>query len=71
MNWLLQHGNPYVVSAFDARGKAGIDWGVYGVPETFVIDKHGVIRHKFTGPVSFDDLPEIIAMVSRFEQDAL
>lgn len=50
--WLSEHGNPYAVSAFDADGRVGIDYGVYGVPETFVIDKKGVIRMKFTGPLT-------------------
>lgn len=50
--WLRQHGDPYVASAFDADGRVGIDWGVYGVPETFVIDWAGIIRHKHTGPVT-------------------
>ena len=50
--WLRQHGDPYVASAFDADGRVGIDWGVYGVPETFVIDRAGIIRHKHTGPVT-------------------
>ena len=49
---LKRSGNPYTVSAFDTDGKVGIDWGVYGVPETFVIDKQGVIRHKHTGPIT-------------------
>lgn len=44
-------GNPYVAIGYDLDGKVGIDWGVYGTPETFVIDKQGVIRHKFTGPL--------------------
>ena len=49
--WLRQRGDPYSVSAFDEDGRAGIDWGVYGVPETFVIDKRGNIRYKHTGPI--------------------
>jgi cytochrome c biogenesis protein CcmG/thiol:disulfide interchange protein DsbE len=52
LDWLKRLGNPYTVSAFDADGKVGIEWGVYGVPETFVIDKQGVIRHKHTGPIT-------------------
>lgn len=52
MEWLKRLGNPYLLSAFDADGKVGIDWGVYGVPETFVVDKRGVIRHKHTGPIT-------------------
>jgi len=49
--WLAQHGNPYDVSVVDADGRVGIDWGVYGVPETFVVDKAGFIRYKHIGPV--------------------
>jgi cytochrome c biogenesis protein CcmG/thiol:disulfide interchange protein DsbE len=50
--WLAERGNPYVVSAFDADGRVGIDYGVYGVPETYVIDKAGTIRFKQIGPVT-------------------
>jgi len=50
--WLAQHGNPYQLSVLDANGKIGIDYGVYGVPETYVIDKSGVVRLKHTGPVT-------------------
>jgi cytochrome c biogenesis protein CcmG/thiol:disulfide interchange protein DsbE len=52
LQWLREVGNPYSVSAFDGDGKAGIEFGVYGVPETFVIDKQGLIRLKLTGPVT-------------------
>jgi len=52
--WLKEFGNPYQNSAFDADGRVGIDYGVYGVPETFVIDKQGVIRFKLVGPVTVD-----------------
>lgn len=54
--WLQRFGNPYQRSAFDANGRVGIDYGVYGVPETFLIDKQGVIRFKFIGVLT----PEII-----------
>jgi cytochrome c biogenesis protein CcmG/thiol:disulfide interchange protein DsbE len=50
--WLKQYANPYSVVAVDALGKAGIDWGVYGVPETFIIDKSGKIRHKIVGALT-------------------
>ena len=50
--WLVQFGDPYVFSLADIDGRVGIDYGVYGVPETFVIDKQGVIRHKVIGPVT-------------------
>lgn len=55
--WLAQHGNPYTLTVMDLDGRVGIDYGVYGVPETYVIDKAGVIRMKHTGPVT----PEILA----------
>ena len=60
IGWLRQFGNPYNVSAFDSDGRIGIDYGVYGVPETFVIDKHGVIRMKHIGPVSAEALTDKI-----------
>ncbi|WP_310626503.1 DsbE family thiol:disulfide interchange protein [Limnohabitans sp.] len=50
--WLKRHGNPYVTSVMDMDGRVGINYGVYGVPETYVIDKVGVIRYKFVGAVS-------------------
>lgn len=58
--WLAQLGNPYAVSVSDISGDVGIDYGVYGVPETFVIDKEGVIRHKHVGPVTREDWKNII-----------
>ncbi|MBL8413710.1 MAG: DsbE family thiol:disulfide interchange protein [Propionivibrio sp.] len=53
--WLKQHGNPYRLSVLDLDGRVGIDYGVYGVPETYLIDKAGIIRMKHTGPISRDD----------------
>jgi cytochrome c biogenesis protein CcmG/thiol:disulfide interchange protein DsbE len=50
--WLKRNGDPYQLSVFDAAGRIGIDYGVYGVPETYVIDQKGVIRYKHIGPVS-------------------
>jgi len=54
--WLKQFGDPYRLSAFDAKGAVGIDYGVYGVPETYLIDKRGVIRYKRIGVLT----PEIV-----------
>ncbi len=54
--WLARFGDPYTLSATDADGRIGIDYGVYGVPETYVIDKAGVIRYKVIGPVTQDIL---------------
>ena len=63
LRWLSQHGNPYNASAFDQLGDVGIDYGVYGVPETFVIDHTGAIRYKHIGPVSQSDLDGILKPV--------
>lgn len=49
---LRQMGNPYRTVLVDADGRTGIDWGVYGVPETFLVDKNGVIRYKYIGPIT-------------------
>ncbi|MBW8757778.1 MAG: DsbE family thiol:disulfide interchange protein [Burkholderiales bacterium] len=54
--WLAERGNPYDASLFDANGRVGIDFGVYGVPETFIIDKQGVIRFKHIGALTPDVL---------------
>jgi len=56
LGWLARYGNPYDISVSDLDGKIAIDFGVYGAPETFIIDKAGVIAYKFVGPVSADVL---------------
>ncbi|MDX1811323.1 MAG: DsbE family thiol:disulfide interchange protein [Gammaproteobacteria bacterium] len=53
--WLQQFGNPYSLIAVDSNGYVGIDFGVYGVPESFIIDKEGIIRYRHAGPVSRED----------------
>lgn len=50
--WLAQLGDPYKTVAVDAQGKAGLDFGVYGVPESYLIDRKGIIRFKQTGPLT-------------------
>ena len=60
MQWLKRYGDPYTISIVDQDGKVGIDYGVYGVPETYVIDKKGIIRHKQIGPVTVDALQKTI-----------
>ncbi len=54
--WLGGNGDPYTESVVDLDGRVGINWGVYGVPETFVIDKAGIIRYKQIGPLTEDAL---------------
>ena len=64
-NWLKQLGDPYDLSLSDLEGRVGIDYGVYGVPETFVIDKQGVIRHKQIGPITPESLEKTILPLIR------
>lgn len=58
--WLRRHGNPYAATGADEDGRVAIDWGVYGVPETFVVDGTGHIRHKHIGVLTRHDLDETI-----------
>ena len=62
--WLQQFGDPYTTSIMDADGRVGIDWGVYGVPETFIIGKDGFIKYKHIGPVTMESLEaEVLPML--------
>jgi cytochrome c biogenesis protein CcmG/thiol:disulfide interchange protein DsbE len=58
--WLAQLGNPYAQIGADVTGRVGIEWGVYGLPETFVIDKQGRIRYRHVGPIDADALDRTI-----------
>jgi cytochrome c biogenesis protein CcmG/thiol:disulfide interchange protein DsbE len=66
--WLRQLGDPYVANAFDDTGRVGINWGVYGAPETFVIDSQGIIRHKHVGPLTTEVINEqILPLVAKLQ----
>jgi cytochrome c biogenesis protein CcmG/thiol:disulfide interchange protein DsbE len=58
--WLTRHGDPYERVVVDVNGRVGLDYGVYGVPETFLIDRDGIIRYKKIGPLSQTDVSEDI-----------
>lgn len=60
VRFLTELGNPYSAIGHDENGRVGIEWGVYGVPETFVVDRTGRIRHKHVGPISPKDLNETL-----------
>ncbi|HWH83559.1 MAG TPA: DsbE family thiol:disulfide interchange protein [Burkholderiaceae bacterium] len=65
---LEKEGNPYVMTLFDADGRTGIDYGVYGVPETFVIDRQGIVRYKHVGPITEQALHgTILPLVARLQ----
>jgi cytochrome c biogenesis protein CcmG/thiol:disulfide interchange protein DsbE len=69
MKWLAQNGDPYNLSVVDRDGAVGIDFGVYGVPETFVIDKQGTIRYKQIGPITVEALEKkIIPLVRELQK---
>jgi len=68
--WLDRFGNPFVSVAEDQAGKVGIDWGVYGVPETFVIDHAGQVRYKHIGPITTESLYEtILPLIDSLSQE--
>lgn len=68
--WLQRGGDPYTLSVSDADGRIGIDYGVYGVPETYVIDKKGIIRYKQIGPVTMQSLSDtILPLVAKLEKE--
>jgi cytochrome c biogenesis protein CcmG, thiol:disulfide interchange protein DsbE len=71
LKWLNELGDPYKLTVVDADGRLGIDFGVYGVPETFVIDKQGVIRHKHIGPVTVEAMQnKIIPLVRQLQKQS-
>jgi cytochrome c biogenesis protein CcmG, thiol:disulfide interchange protein DsbE len=68
LGWLQKRGNPYDLSVVDADGRVSIDYGVYGVPETFVIDKLGVVRYKHIGAVTQEALDNtIIPLIKKLQ----
>ncbi len=69
--WLRQLGDPYAVTAFDEKGRIAIDWGVYGTPETYLIDKEGIIRFKQIGPIDAKVMQEkILPLVKQLQEEA-
>jgi len=70
--WLKNQGNPFVAIPNDVTGKVAIDWGVYGAPETFVIDKKGVIRYKHIAPLSWQQWQkELLPLIQKLQQEVL
>jgi cytochrome c biogenesis protein CcmG/thiol:disulfide interchange protein DsbE len=66
--WLTNMGDPYQLSVVDAQGQVGINYGVYGVPESFLIDQKGTIVHKFIGPLTISSIKdELIPMVNKLK----
>lgn len=69
--FLGQYGLPYAAVGVDPKGRAAIDWGVYGVPETFVLDRNGVIVHKFVGPLTAETVKNtLLPLIARLSAPA-
>ncbi len=69
IGWLNKFGDPYVASIADVDGRVAIDFGVYGAPETFIIDKQGIIRHKHIGPITAESLQkDILPLIERLKK---
>ena len=70
--WLNRFGNPFVAVAEDLAGGVGIDWGVYGVPETFVIDAQGQVRYKHIGPLTDESIANtVVPLIRSLESQAV
>ena len=69
--YLRDFGNPFEANAFDGAGRVAIDWGVYGAPETFIIDRKGIIRYKHIGPITSNDLEnKILPFIQQLKNEA-
>ncbi len=69
LKWLKELGDPYAAHGADTNGRIGIDWGVYGIPETFIIDNGGTIRYKYVGPITNRRLnEEILPIIKKLSQ---
>ena len=69
-NFLTRHGNPFARLGVDTPGRVAIDWGVYGVPETYVLDRHGVIRWRWAGPLTTELLDDSVFPLLRSLENA-
>ncbi len=69
LKWLKELGDPYAAHGVDTTGRVAIDWGVYGIPETFIVDNSGTIRYKYVGPIDARRLnEEILPIIKKLSQ---
>jgi cytochrome c biogenesis protein CcmG/thiol:disulfide interchange protein DsbE len=68
LGFLAELGDPYEKIGADGNGRVGIEWGVYGVPETFIVDAAGKIRHKHVGPIQARDVDRLMAIIEDISQ---
>ncbi len=64
--WLEELGNPFDMIGKDKNGRIGIDWGLYGVPETYIIDKNGIIKYKYIGPINKKNYKKFYSKIKQF-----
>lgn len=70
IGWLERFGNPYWIVVADREGKAAIDWGIYGAPETFLVDGKGIVRWKFVGPLTDEVIAEqLLPQLAQIERE--
>ena len=67
IRWLKELGNPYSNIAVDKNGRIAIDWGVYGIPETFIVDSKGVIKYRHVGPITKKIYKKINLIINKIE----
>jgi cytochrome c biogenesis protein CcmG/thiol:disulfide interchange protein DsbE len=65
LKFLAQLGNPFVAIGIDSAGRAAIEWGVYGVPETFLVGRDGLIKYKQVGPITAENYPRLLAEIEK------
>jgi cytochrome c biogenesis protein CcmG/thiol:disulfide interchange protein DsbE len=71
LRWLRFYGDPYAAIGFDENGRAGIHWGVYGAPETYVVDKQGIIRKKYIGAITPEKMKgELLPLLDQLQAEA-
>ncbi|CAK0773423.1 Thiol:disulfide interchange protein DsbE [Gammaproteobacteria bacterium] len=71
LRWLTNFGNPYRMTIVDQNGRTGIDYGVYGVPESYLIDKKGIIRYKYIGPLTSESIKgHLLTLVQKLMEES-
>ena len=63
IQWLKELGNPYSNIAIDAKGLIAIEWGVYGIPETFIVNQNNIVQYRHVGPITKEDYDKFLKIV--------
>ena len=69
IEWLKNLGNPYSDIPIDKKGKIAIDWGVYGIPETFIVDSNGIIKYRHVGAITGKMYKKIYLIINKIKND--